>query len=56
MRPYSHLRNLRRAPRHIDAVARAPAAAASGGVWLTTTGANCAHVADLAGGAVSAAG
>ena len=40
--PY-RLRHLRRALRHIHA------AAAAGGVWLTTPGAICAHVAGLAG-------
>jgi allantoinase len=39
--PY-RLRHLRRALRHIDA------AAARGGVWLTTPGAICSHVAGLA--------
>ena len=38
--PY-RLRHLRRALHHIDA------AAAGGGVWLTTPGAICTHVADL---------
>jgi allantoinase len=42
--PY-RLRHLRRALRHIDAAARA------GGVWLTTPGAVCAHVAGLGGAA-----
>ena len=41
--PY-RLRHLRRALRHIDA------AAARGGVWLTTPGAICTHVAGLEGG------
>ena len=41
--PY-RLRHLRRALRHIDA------AASRGGVWLTTPGAICAHVAGLEGG------
>ena len=41
--PY-RLRHLRRALRHIDA------AASAGGVWLTTPGAICTHVAGLEGG------
>jgi hypothetical protein len=40
--PY-RLRHLRRALRHIDA------ATARGGVWLTTPGAICTHVAGLEG-------